>query len=390
MQKPLAKPNHFSPPHIDRSSVSAPRSGVTSPGWVVLLGNVRVHRTTGQRWRTHLMVVMVIVGLTFIGNYTFSENRLSAPSLFRADAEITTQVALPQIEQNERPFMLFNDVPPVEVDLVQVNPIQETIIPDRSVTSVEAPDVLEIRSYIVQSGDTIYGIAQEMGLAPETVMWANQRIENSPDLLTVGEELTILPVDGVYHQVGGGDTLAGIAATFKVDVESIVTFPLNELEPDNPIIVPGEWLVVPGGIKPYEPKYVSVASVSAPEDALRGTGSFQWPASGSITQEFWNRHRALDIGAWIGAPIYAADGGYVTTAQWDDSGYGRVVIVDHGNGFKTLYAHLSTFYVAPGDEVAQGQQIGEMGSSGNSTGPHLHFEVIKDGVQRNPWGFLGN
>ncbi len=260
--------------------------------------------------------------------------------------------------------------------------VPHTIIPDRTVV------VEEVKTYIVQPGDTIYGIADQFGLSPETIQWANPALEDNPDLLSVGQELTILPVNGVYHQVGSDDTIEVIASTFKANPETIINYHLNELDPENPVIQVGQWLIVPGGIKPYKPKYVSVAHANAPQSAQSGTGTFQWPANGTITQEFWSGHRALDIGAWTGAPIYAADSGYVTAAQWDDTGYGRMIIIDHGNGFKTLYAHLSVLYASVGDEVTQGQQIGEMGSTGNSTGPHLHFEVILNGVQRNPWGFL--
>jgi len=240
----------------------------------------------------------------------------------------------------------------------------------------------------VQSGDTIYGIAARFGLSPETLLWANPSLEDNPDLLYLGQKLTILPVDGVYHQVAAGDTLQDIAATFQVAQETIINYPLNNLDPENPVITPGQWLVIPGGVKPYVPRYVSVSAANAPADARTGTGSFQWPTNGTITQEYWSGHRALDIGAWMGAPIYAADAGYVVAAQWDDTGYGRMIIIDHGNGFKTLYAHMEVLYVSAGDEVAKGQQIGEMGSTGNSTGPHLHFEIILNGVKRNPWGFL--
>jgi murein DD-endopeptidase MepM/ murein hydrolase activator NlpD len=259
--------------------------------------------------------------------------------------------------------------------------VPHTIIPERPRD--------EVTRYVVQSGDTIFGIAEQFGLAPETIMWANGRfVEDNPDLLRVGQELAILPVDGVYHQVGDGDTIEKIAAAFEVDPAAITSYPLNSLDTDNPQITVGQWLVVPGGTKPYVPRTVVAYSGPIPEDASKGTGIFGWPTAGQITQGYWDRHRAIDVGSWKGAPVLAADSGYVVAAGWDDSGYGRTVVIDHGNGFQTLYAHMQVYYVEVGDSVAKGQQIGEVGSTGNSTGPHLHFEVRQNGVQRNPFGFL--
>ena len=146
--------------------------------------------------------------------------------------------------------------------------------------------------------------------------------------------------------------------------------------------------MVPGGTKPYVPRQVVAYSGPIPEDATTGSGSFGWPAAGQITQGYWDRHRAIDIGSWEGAPVIAADSGYVVAAGWDDGGYGRMVVIDHGNGFQTLYAHLQVYYVEVGSSVAKGQAIAEVGITGNSTGPHLHFEVRKNQVQRNPFGFL--
>ncbi len=258
--------------------------------------------------------------------------------------------------------------------------VPHTIIPERPRD--------EIISYVVQTGDTIFGIAGEFGLAPETIMWANGRLEDNPDLLRVGQELTILPVDGVYHQVGASDTLEAIATAYKVEPADIVNYPLNHLDTDNPQITAGQWLIVPGGTKPYVPRTVVAYSGPIPENASKGTGVFGWPTAGQITQGYWEHHRALDIGTWKGAPILAADSGYVVAAGWDDTGYGRMVVIDHGNGFQTRYAHMQVYYVEAGDSVAKGQQIGEVGSTGNSTGPHLHFEVIQNGVLRNPFGYL--
>ncbi len=331
-----------------------------------------------DRFIVHLIIFALIVSITALGSWRLSQQQLK-PAHY-GNPQLAQKVETAPDTGN--PLTLSGALKNRNTGLLLPAAVPHTIIPDRTVI------VEEVKTYIVQPGDTIYGIADQFALSPETIQWTNPALEDNPDLLSVGQELTILPVDGVYHQVGSDDTIEGIASTFKADPETIINYHLNELDPENPAIQVGQWLIIPGGSKPYKPKYVSVAHANAPQSAQGGTGTFQWPANGTITQEFWSGHRALDIGAWTGAPIYAADSGYVTAAQWSDSGYGRMIIIDHSNGFKTLYAHLSVLYVSVGDEVTQGQQIGEMGSTGNSTGPHLHFEVILNGVQRNPWGFL--
>lgn len=335
-----------------------------------------------DRFITHLVILSLILAVASMGGLPRSRQELKmSPS---AVLDLIPEVD--EIDASGQPLTLPGVLQDKTYVLRYAPGLQTTITTsDRAVRPVK---VEEIRRYQVQPGDTVSGIAQHFALAPETILWANPGLEDNPDLLRLGQELTILPLDGVYHRVNEGDTIANIAAAYKVEAETIINYRLNELDPENPIITPGRWLVVPGGIKPYTPKYVSATSADAPKGAVNGTGTFHWPVSGTITQDFWSKHRALDIATWDGAPIYAADSGYVVVAQWDNTGYGLMAIIDHGNGFKTLYAHTSRLSVSAGDEVLQGAQIGEVGSSGNSTGPHLHFEIITNGVKRNPWGYL--
>ncbi|HHB90343.1 MAG TPA: LysM peptidoglycan-binding domain-containing protein [Anaerolineae bacterium] len=255
-----------------------------------------------------------------------------------------------------------------------------TIIPDRPRT--------DIITYEVQPGDTVFGIAEKFGIKPETIMWSNPVLEQNPDLLRIGDKLVILPVDGVYHKIKEGDTIAKIAKKYKVKPETIINFEWNNLDGPDATLTPGEYLIVPGGTKPYVARTVKIYRGPIPKNAKRGTGNFVWPVSGYITQGFWNNHRAIDIGSWLGNPVVASDSGYVVYASWDRTGYGNLIIIDHGNGYRTYYAHLSAIYVRVGDSVAQGQQIGAVGSTGRSTGPHLHFEIRYRNVQRNPLGFL--
>jgi murein DD-endopeptidase MepM/ murein hydrolase activator NlpD len=230
--------------------------------------------------------------------------------------------------------------------------------------------------YSVQAGDTVQGIAANFGLAPETLMWANPAIEDLPDLLRIGQEVVVLPIDGVYHEVKEGDTLASIAGKYKVEIDAILgeANEWNALQPPDYTISPGMQLIVAGGSKPYVPKLVTAYNGPIPTGA-RGTGRFQWPVIGRISQDYWYGHRALDIAASTGSGVYAADGGFVSFVGGTDVGYGNLIRIDHGNGFATWYAHLSGFNVTLGQAVKRGDLIGYVGSTGNSSGPHLHFEI---------------
>jgi murein DD-endopeptidase MepM/ murein hydrolase activator NlpD len=253
-------------------------------------------------------------------------------------------------------------------------------------------------TYTVSAGDTTEAIARRFGLQPSTLAWSNDALEDAPDRLSVGQVLTIPPVDGVFYTVEANDTLSGIAERFRANAEDIVAYPTNQLS-QSTNIVPGMQLMVPSGFKPVKPISVRLAAlaqspapaVSAPaaRPFVQTTGlAFLWPTQGTITQNFWWGHGALDIALATGTPVAASDGGIVTFAGWDNSGYGYMVMLDHGNGFSTLYAHLSQYFVDAGQTVARGQTIAAMGSSGRSTGPHTHFEVRYNGAPQNPMFYL--
>lgn len=253
-------------------------------------------------------------------------------------------------------------------------------------------------TYTVSAGDTTEAIARRFGLQPSTLAWSNDALEDAPDWLSVGQVLAIPPADGVFYTVEANDTLSGIAERFKVSVEDIVAYPTNQLS-QSTNIVPGMQLLVPNGVKlvkPFTARQTEVAqpgalAPSAPvvKPVVSAAGSaFLWPTQGTITQSYWWGHGALDIALASGTPVAASDGGTVTFAGWDNTGYGYMVMLDHGNGFSTLYAHLSQYFVDAGQAVARGQTIAAMGSSGRSTGPHTHFEVRFNGAPLNPLFYL--
>ena len=260
-----------------------------------------------------------------------------------------------------------------------------TIRPDRSRTNLLV--------YTVSAGDTLFDIAERYHITADTLVWSNDLGDN-PDLLRLGQQLIILPVNGVLHTVAPGDTLDTIAKKYSVQVSDIVGYAWNHLDPQNPTLTLGQKLIVPNGTGPEPPKPASPPDEAPLEyggpsaNAPHGFGRFIWPITGMITQGFWRYHRAIDIGSYIGNPIKAADAGYVAIAGWSNEGYGYYVVLDHRNGYQTLYAHMSRILVAAGQSVSQGETIGLVGSTGNSTGPHLHFEIHFDGIQENPFNYL--
>jgi murein DD-endopeptidase MepM/ murein hydrolase activator NlpD len=253
-----------------------------------------------------------------------------------------------------------------------------TAIPDRP--------RLEIITYTVEAGDTAEKVAARFGLQPTTLLWSNPEMEKMPDLLAVGQVLTVLPIDGVYHTVGVSDTLESLAETYSVELSSIRDCPFNEIPPDG-VFVEGMQVIVPGGTRPYQTREVTAYAGPAPEHT-QASGVFTWPAWGVLTQGYWYGHRAIDVGASVGSAIRAADSGFVSFAGWTDIGYGYLIVLDHQNGFQTFYAHLSDIYVREGETVDKGQVVGAMGSTGNSTGPHLHFEIRYNGYPNNPLIYL--
>jgi murein DD-endopeptidase MepM/ murein hydrolase activator NlpD len=271
------------------------------------------------------------------------------------------------------------------------SPIPLTNVPKR-----ERRDVVK---YTVKSGDTVSGIAEDFEVSADSILWSNPKLEDNPDMLSVGQTINIPPVSGVLYTVLQGDSVQKIADKFKSKktaanelVQNIINFDFNkenhELKAPDFVLTVGQMLMIPGGYKPYMPRVVYAYTGPIPASAARGTGHFGWPVSGRITQKFWTRHPGIDIGAGMGTPIYAADSGYVTTAGWSTVGYGFMILINHGNGYYTRYGHMSAFAVEVGDSVKKGQLIGRVGSTGNSTGPHLHFEIIQGGVHRNPFSFL--
>jgi len=255
----------------------------------------------------------------------------------------------------------------------------------------------EILEYQVQEGDTIGSIAEKYNLQLDTILWANDLTEKSaikPDQI-----IKVPPVDGIVHTVRKGDTIYSLAKRYGLGddpaaAQGILNYPFNTFTDDETFgLAIGQIVVIPDGAKP-EPGIAApttrFASRPTPDaGTVSAAGSFIWPASGGISQRFAGYHPAIDISNRSGGSILAADSGTVIVAGWPDNyGYGNRVIIDHGNGFVTLYAHLSGFSVSAGQTVTRGNVIGNMGCTGRCTGTHLHFEIRSGGVVQNPLSYL--
>lgn len=239
-----------------------------------------------------------------------------------------------------------------------------------------------IQTYVVKKGDTISTIAKKFGLSVNTILWENKLSLNS--YIRPGDKLTILPVDGITYTIRSGDTISSIANRYGSTVNKILAY--NNLTSAHKIKV-NQKIIIPDGKLGRTPITPTKTIRSYKKPTSHGS-KFVWPSvSKRITQYYHWRHHAIDIGAKLGSPIYAIQGGRVERAGWS-RGYGYNIVINHGNGVKSLYAHASKLYVKRGQQVKQGQIIGAVGSTGWSTGPHIHLEIRINNKKVNPLGYF--
>lgn len=265
--------------------------------------------------------------------------------------------------------------------------------------------------YVVQEGDTLWTVSLEMGVDLDVMPCLVDPYHRTDRPLVVGDWLSAPSGQMYCHQVSHGETLVAVAEALHVTVDDLISDKWNMFDDGVDVFAPlepGRYVRVaiesrtsasPGFFaymldRPIgEPPLLAYAvggpvrkgeELLVPEDWPYGSGYFEWPSYGWITQGYRNDHRALDIAAPLGTAVTAADRGVVVRAGWNNQGYGNFVIIDHNIDYVTLYSHLNEIYVREGDIVAKGQVLGTVGSTGNSTGPHLHFEVRDFGSRINP------
>ncbi|OGG22024.1 hypothetical protein A3D03_00475 [Candidatus Gottesmanbacteria bacterium RIFCSPHIGHO2_02_FULL_40_13] len=242
----------------------------------------------------------------------------------------------------------------------------------------------DILDYEVVKGDTLALIAEKFGISVDTIKWANSL---KTEKLMPAQILKIPPVTGIAHRSKPGDTIYSIAKKYKAEAQNIVNFPANDFaDLDTFALNVGQIVFVPDGVMPQAAPVFQKGPV--PQFIAGVGGKYIWPAQGLITQNPVSYHMAVDIANSSAPAVAAGDAGAISYANCQRYGYGCHVIIKHPDGYETLYAHLSAYNVSVGDTVGRGQVIGKMGSTGRSTGTHLHFEVRRNGVLLNPLSFL--
>jgi hypothetical protein len=397
------------PPHAETEATTGPGLELGRDRFRIFERTIAQLNATLWRWghdrqsvvafigrsSAHLAIVVLSILIGLVGRVALGPVTIagSSPStLLPAAAE---PVATPTVfeEGGAMPYELQRSKAVVR----QANPL--TTIPERV--------RLEVITYTVELDDNIFWIADKFKLSYTTIVWSNmETLQGAPWLIQPGLTLAIPPVDGAYHTVMEGETVASIAEKYKVSADTLYNV-WNRIEP-GASLVEGMQLVIPAGIGEdfdLEPPRLD-PSVPSPGVAARswgycgttavsgygGNGWFVLPTgsyavSGWVFRDARNPgHIGLDYRCRLGDPIYAADAGVVVWAGWN-GGYGNLVRVSHGNGYETYYAHFSAYAVGCGDPVYQGQVIGYCGSTGWSTGPHLHYEIRLNGVPQNPQRF---
>ncbi len=228
-----------------------------------------------------------------------------------------------------------------------------------------------ISIYVVREGDSISQIAKMFSVSAGTIIWANDIKRGS--IIHEGQILVILPISGVQHTVKKDDTLASIAKKYKGDVDEIIQY--NEMS-ENTVLVVGDVVTIPGG-EIATPVYSSSGTIVRGSGGPTYSGYYLRPIVGGRKSQGLHGYNGVDLAAPRGTPILAAASGRVIISRgsgWN-GGYGVYIVVRHENGTQTLYSHNSQNIVYVGQNVVKGQVIGYVGSTGRSTGPHVHFEV---------------
>lgn len=290
----------------------------------------------------------------------------------------------------DNPEVQFSATLGGNVVVAPLSPILQDTSSESQETAVKKP---QAKIYTVQDGDTIAGIAEDFGVSTSTILSTNGLTER--DVIKAGDHLTVLPTSGVLHTVASGDTLLAIANKYDVDAAAVAEF--NELGDTHKLSI-GQKLIIPGAtvtpvnaprIVPSDTRIASRDPEGPTPGPVQSIGSgFVWPTTTKhISQYFRWGHTGIDIDNRSRPAIYAADSGTVEFAGWLGA-YGNLIIVNHGGGLQTYYAHNEAHYVAKGQKVAKGAAIAKMGSTGRSTGPHVHFEVRRNGAPINPMGMF--
>ncbi len=333
--------------------------------------------------------------------FSFLKNHPSLNSSLLASSDTTTMLGhidqlLPRAQAQSTGIALASD----KTAATSATTIQAGVAIKTNPADTAGFSRLGTTKYTVQAGDNISTVASSFGISPETVMMENKL--NQTSTLKPGQELTILPTTGITYTTKDSDTIESIIEKYKIseddflDANNLESF--EDLASGSSVVIPLAQVKLPS-VPTVAKKFVTDSSgqialkqVSAPAGLVASAVSFVWPTPvRTITQGFSSRHTGVDISDSKMEPIYASADGFVEVSGYQNNGYGNTIIINHGNGLKTRYAHASTLNVSAGDYVNQGQVIAKQGRSGRvrgATGIHLHFEVMKNGTRVNPLGYV--
>ena len=340
-------------------------------------------------WGVTTLLVLASAAFVFIrkGDALFNQAGNPAQPIAILPTPTASMGSIPGLDTT-LPGML--ELPSVKRDLVL-----DTAIPER--------DRTRILTHVVEQGDSVFGISKTYDISPDSLLWANYAtLNDDPHSIRPGVELSIPPTNGILYEWQEGDTLQAVAEEYNAEVADILGWIGNNIDLTDPQIEPGTLVMVPGGSREYKQWLIPTvargssgtanASTSACGGGPVGSGAFLWPSANHFLSgnDYYAGHLAIDIAGAEGDGVWASDAGVVTKADtgWN-YGYGNVVMIDHGNGYATLYGHLSVINVAVCQPVYAGTYIGAIGNTGNSFGAHLHFEVRLNGGFINPWNVLG-
>jgi len=353
--------------------------------FAVCFANVFTSQTKAEGFGEKSILFALATGSDLESQYieeTISSNQPEITSYFKSQEMAAT--APTSISPEEE--LLSQE----EMDMLISGEGSAVIKPEFS--SIEASKIQRDKpiEYVVKEGDSLGLIAANFGISVDTILWENDLTSHS--LIRPGQKLVILPTSGIEHKVVKGETLSKIAQKYKATEEKIIEF--NKLANESDIAV-GQILIIPEG-QPYyapvpvKPRLAAISQILNPAHVEVPAGErMAWPTTARrISQYFSWRHIGLDIDGEFGDPVWAADDGIVIKAMCMKTGYGCHVILDHGGGKTTLYGHFQKIYVHEGQKVVRGDVLGEEGSTGRSTGSHLHFEVRFGGKRYNPLSYI--
>ena len=365
-----------------------PVSAVDEPSTTPRKEKKSIDRFTIASWAVTIVLVVSMLGGTLYYKSTIPPTIVTVPAVTEEASAGDSPVVVDPGAGGEGSEGLF----PTIFRQLQV----KTNIPERP--------RYEPAVYRVVRGDSMYRIAETYKVETETILYVNDQLEDNPHSLRPGMELLIPPVDGIYYEWKEGDSFEAVAREYFAEPEDIINFPGNEIDLTDPTIEPGTTVFIPGGSRELRNWAADLATAARGANTGTGGGNatnacgggpvgsgFGWPADDHTLSgnAYGPGHLGIDISAPEGANVYAAGTGVVTMAAggWN-YGYGNVVQIDHGNGYVTVYAHLSTIFVTQCQTVGQGAVIGLAGNTGNSFGAHLHFEIRVGGSNINPYDIV--